>query len=109
MPGASGVGQHSKGYGQYTSAASVTQLGVNAPNAGGLSGVVAIPEGSIKALIQAETQDIRWTDDPNTTPTASVGNLLKVNTILEYEGDLSRFKFIQVAATAVVNVNYYGI
>ena len=61
-----------------------------------------------RALIQCETQDVRWTDDPDVDPTASVGMLLKVNTVLEYSGDLGKLRFIQVAATAVLNVSFYN-
>lgn len=61
-----------------------------------------------RALIQCETQDVRWTDDEDVDPTASVGMLLKANTVLAYTGDLSLLRFIQVAATAVLNVSYYN-
>jgi hypothetical protein len=104
MPGAGGVTLHPKGYAQFTSVAALKTLGVDAPATGG----TPIPDGAVKALIQPEAQDIRWTDD-GTNPTTVIGNLLKVNTVLEYEGDLARFKFIETAASAKVNVNYYGI
>jgi hypothetical protein len=61
-----------------------------------------------RALIQAEAQDIRWTDDPDVDPTSAVGMLLKVNTTLEYSGDLSKMRFCQVAATAILNISYYN-
>ena len=61
-----------------------------------------------RALIQCEAQDVRWTDDPGVVPTAAVGMLLKANTVLQYTGDLSMLRFIQVAATAILNVSYYN-
>jgi len=61
-----------------------------------------------RALIQCETQDVRWTDDPDVDPTSAIGMLLKVNTVLEYSGDLSKLRFLQVAATAILNVSYYN-
>jgi len=61
-----------------------------------------------RALIQCETQDVRWTDDSDVDPTATVGMLQKVNTVLEYSGDLSKIRLIQVAATAVLHVSYYN-
>ena len=61
-----------------------------------------------RALIQCETQDVRWTDDPDVDPTATIGMLLKINTVLEYSGDLSKIRFIQTAATAILNVSYYN-
>lgn len=61
-----------------------------------------------RALIMCETQDVRWTDDAALDPTATIGMLLKVNTLLSYTGDLSQLRFIQVAATAVLHVSYYN-
>ncbi len=58
------------------------------------------------ALIVAETQDVRWRDD-GTDPTSSVGMLLKAGVIFQYDGDLSKIKFIEVTASAKVNVSYY--
>lgn len=66
------------------------------------------PAGAIRAWIQAETQDVRWTDD-GSNPTTTVGMLLKVNTVMEYEGDLEKFKYIEVAASAKLNISYYGL
>lgn len=89
------------GYSQYTSLASAKSLLTDVPATGTI-----IPDGSIRALIQPETQDIRWRDD-GVAPTAAIGNLLKANTVLQYEGDLSKFQMIEVTASAKVNVNYY--
>lgn len=61
-----------------------------------------------RALIMCETQDVRWTDDEDIDPTATVGMLLKVNTVLSYTGDISMLRFIEVAATAVLHVSYYN-
>lgn len=61
-----------------------------------------------RALIMCETQDVRWTDDPDVDPSATVGMLLKVNTLLSYTGDLSKLRFFQVAATAVLHLSYYN-
>jgi hypothetical protein len=60
------------------------------------------------ALLQATGQNIRWTDD-GTTPTATVGMLLYAGgDPYPFTGDLAALKFIQVAATAVLNVSYYS-
>ena len=60
------------------------------------------------ALLQAETQAIRWRDD-STAPTATVGMILNVGDApYPYDGDLNAIRFIQVAATATLNVSYYG-
>lgn len=59
------------------------------------------------ALIQAEAQDIRWRDD-GTDPTTTVGNLIKANTTLEFQGDLDKFRMIGAVGGAIANVSYYG-
>lgn len=75
----------------------------NATGAGG-----AIPTHATEALIQAESQDVRWTDD-GTTPTASTGMLLTAGDSLYYDrGPLSGLKFIEASASALLNVTYYG-
>ena len=61
-----------------------------------------------RALFQCEAQDVRWTDDPDVDPTAAIGMLMKVNTLYEYSGDLSKIRFFQAAATAILNVSYYN-
>ena len=58
------------------------------------------------ALIVAEAQDVRWRDD-GTDPTATIGMLLKTGVIFQYDGDLSKIKFIETAGSAKVNVSYY--
>jgi hypothetical protein len=61
-----------------------------------------------RALIMCETQDVRWTDDPDVDPTATIGMLLKTNTLLSYTGDLAQLRFFQAAATAVLHVSFYN-
>lgn len=64
------------------------------------------PDGAQRASIQAETQDVRWRDD-GTNPTATVGMLLKANSTLDYAGDLTAIKFIEVTASAKLNIAFY--
>lgn len=59
------------------------------------------------ALIIAEGKDVRWRDD-GTNPTASVGMPLAVGVPLQYDGDLTGIKFIEVAASAKLNISYYA-
>lgn len=68
----------------------------------------AIPAGAEFCLLQAETQNIRWTDD-GTVPTAALGMLLIAGgDPWLYDGhDLTALQFFQVAATAKLNVAYY--
>lgn len=59
------------------------------------------------ALIIAEDQPVRWRDD-GTDPTSTVGMILPINVPFQYDGDLTRIKFIQTAASAKLNVSYYA-
>jgi hypothetical protein len=59
------------------------------------------------ALIQPTGQSVRYRDD-GTAPTATVGSRVTALESLWYGGDLSAIQFFQEAATAVLNVSYYG-
>jgi hypothetical protein len=70
---------------------------------------LTVPNGAAKALVQVESQNVRWRDD-GTDPTATVGMLLSAGSILEYDAaQLDRVKFIEVAPSAKLNISYYGI
>lgn len=68
---------------------------------------LTVPPGATRALIQAETQNVRWRDD-GTNPTTTVGMTLAAGTSIYYLGDLTAIKFIEVAASAKLNIVYYG-
>ena len=74
----------------------------------GLSAVKGLtpPKGAKVALIQAESKTVRWRDD-GTNPTASVGTEISAGSILEYNGNFQSIKFIESAASAIINVSYY--
>ena len=59
------------------------------------------------ALIVAETQGVRWRDD-GTAPTASIGMPLATGVLLQYDGDLSKIRFIEQTASAKLNISYYA-
>ena len=82
-----------KGYQQITSLSSAAAL--------------TVPANSTCALIQAETQSVRWRDD-GTNPTASVGMVLAAGETIFFTGSMSAFRAIAVAASAKLNVSYYG-
>jgi len=67
---------------------------------------LTVPARATRALIIAQTQGVRWRDD-GTNPTASVGMPLPAGTVLSYDGDLSRIRFIETAASAALNISYY--
>lgn len=68
---------------------------------------LTVPAGATVAVIIATAQAVRWRDD-GTNPTGTVGMPLAVNTELTYSGTLSAIKFIESAASAVLNVSYYA-
>jgi hypothetical protein len=50
---------------------------------------------------------VRWRDD-GTAPTASIGMPLAIGVSLSYDGDLKAIRFIEVLASANLNVSYYA-
>lgn len=68
----------------------------------------AIPKGARAALIEAETQSIRWRDD-GTAPTATVGHVIAAGSSMFYEfGPLSNVQIIETAASAKANITFYS-
>lgn len=94
------------GYAQYaTQLTAAINLDTDPTSGKMLSECKGLPN---RLLMQCTGQDVRWTDDPDVDPTATVGMLMKADTLYEYSGDISKLRFIQVAATAVLNVAYYN-
>jgi hypothetical protein len=89
------------GYQQITSLSSSTALTVPTQTQLGLAATPAI------ALITPETQAVRWRDD-GVAPTATVGMPLAAGVTLQYDGDISRIRFIEQTAGAKLNVTYYS-
>jgi hypothetical protein len=89
------------GYQQITSLSSSTGLTVPSVDANGLSVKPTI------AIIVAETAGVRWRDD-GTAPTSTVGMPLATGVTLQYDGDLTRIRFIQQSAGAIINISYYA-
>ena len=59
------------------------------------------------ALIIAEGAPVRWRDD-GTAPTASVGMPIAVGVPFQYDGDLTKIRFIQQSASGILNISYYS-
>ena len=70
------------------------------------AGLASIPAGATMAMIQPEAQNVRFRDD-GVDPTAAAGMIVVANDVLFYTGNLSAIKFIQVSASAKINVTYY--
>lgn len=67
---------------------------------------LTVPDGTKLAMIQAESQNVRWRDD-GTNPTAAIGMKLVANDILVYTGVMSAIKFIEETVSAKLNITYY--
>jgi len=89
------------GYQQITSLSASTGLTVPTTDPSGNKQQPTI------ALIVAETQGVRWRDD-GTAPTASIGMPLATGVLLQYDGDLSKIRFIEQTASAKLNISYYA-
>lgn len=89
------------GYQQLTSLSSAT--GLTVPSIDPTTGLTVKANF---ALITPESQAVRWRDD-GTAPTSSVGMPLAAGVTLQYDGDLSKIKFIEQTGGAKVNISYY--
>lgn len=67
---------------------------------------LVVAEGANAALIQAETQDVKWRAD-GMDPTSTVGQLLAAGDSIFYTSDLTVIKFLEVTGGAKLNVHYY--
>lgn len=84
-----------------------TPLGYEAITGLSAAKTLTVPAGAVFALIRGEDQDIRWTDD-GTTPSTSVGQVLRLeDPAMWYAGDLTKLKFFEDDATALMKVSYY--
>lgn len=69
---------------------------------------LTVPAGTSLALIVPEVQAVRWRDD-GTNPTATVGMPLAIGAMLIFTAQsLAALRFIEQAASAKLNVTYYG-
>lgn len=69
---------------------------------------LTVPAGANKAIVQAETANVRLRLD-GTNPTSSVGEILVANATRELHGDeLTAAKFIAASGAPKINVHYYG-
>lgn len=67
------------------------------------------PKGTAFALVTPETQAVRWVGSTSETLSASVGYPLAAGNELEVDADgLEGFRFIEQAASAKLNVVYFG-
>lgn len=74
----------------------------------GAATALTIPTNTRAALIQAESQNVRWRGD-GTDPTASVGMILVVGQPVWFDFQkLSRLRFIETTASAKLNISYFG-
>ena len=89
------------GYQQITSLSSATGLTVPQTDLNGLACKPTL------AIITCETQTVRWRDD-DVDPTTTVGMPLAAGVTLQYDGDLTKIKFIEQTGGAKLNISYYA-
>ena len=89
------------GYQQITNLTSAVNLTVPVLDPTGLNQKPTI------ALITPETKGVRWRDD-GIAPTGSVGMPLAAGVTLQYDGDLTKIKFIEDDSGAILNISYYA-
>lgn len=70
-------------------------------------GATGIPSNSNFVWVCPEGANVRWRGD-GTDPTATVGNLIQVGQTVKITSNLANLRFIQTAATATLNINFYG-
>lgn len=66
-----------------------------------------VPAGATRVLIKVTGQPVRWRDD-GVDPTASVGMLIDVGDELWYTGQVRALRFIETAASAVLDMAFYA-
>lgn len=73
------------------------------------STVLTVPSGATYAVVCARGQNINYTTDGTSTPTASVGMQLLQNQCVSLAGAtvISNFRAIQQTATATLDVSYF--
>ena len=71
------------------------------------STALTVPAGTCLCMIQAESQSVRWRDD-RVAPTAAIGYILAAGSELLYTGNPELLRFFETAASATLNVCYYG-
>jgi hypothetical protein len=89
------------GYQQITTLTASTALTVPTLTPDGLN---AKP---VLALIIAEGAPVRWRDD-GTAPSATVGMPIAVGVPFQYDGDLTKIRFIQQSSNGILNISYYS-
>lgn len=72
------------------------------------STALTVPAGATFATVSVTGQTVRWRTSG--VPTASLGNTLAVGQSVEISGaaSLAAIRFIEEAASAVLDVSYYG-
>lgn len=88
------------GYQQITNLSSSVGLTIPTVTPEGLNGK------PVFALIIAEGAPVRWRDD-GIAPSTTVGMPIAVGVPLQYDGDLSKIRFIQQSASGILNISYY--
>ena len=68
---------------------------------------VGIPAGARAVLISARAQNVSMRGDM-IAPTAAVGILIASSSLLTYTGDVRRLRFLEVTASATLDLEFFG-
>lgn len=69
---------------------------------------LTVPPGAHIAMIQTESQNVRYRDD-DIAPTTAVGMVIYAGDSIWYNGDLTAISLIAVAGTTNVNILFYSL
>ncbi len=93
---------HNIGYCQMTSLATAKSV----VTANCTTGLAPTQAANVIVQVCVETQAVRYRSD-GTAPTASVGIPVPAGTCFQWSGDLRALQFIQVAASATVDLEFF--
>lgn len=68
--------------------------------------IATLPANTTILIITVEGQAVRWRDDGQ-APTITDGMLITAGGTLQYNGDPTAMRFIEVAATATLHISCY--
>lgn len=69
---------------------------------------LTVPAGSQAVLLHCVGQDVNYRDDGTDPDATTSGTPILVNDKFWYDGDLTKIKFFETAASGTLRCNYYG-
>jgi hypothetical protein len=85
----------------------ITSLATAKPMVTASCSTGAVPPTPVVAEICVSGAAVRYTSSPTVTPTASLGIPVSTNTCFQYSGPVNSLQFIQQAATATLDIEFF--